>query len=47
MLESDYAKNNLDQQIELIVNQNKWFMDWDLNIDLERVLKKKEWGSSY
>ena len=32
---------------EEIADQIKWFMDWDIDIDLERVLKKKEWGSSY
>jgi hypothetical protein len=37
----------VDNYIEDVSNQSKWFMDWDINIDLERVLKKKEWGSSY
>jgi hypothetical protein len=33
--------------IDSIARHKRWFMDWDLNIDLERVLKKKEWGRSY
>jgi len=47
LIESHYAKTNLDQEISLIGSCGKWFMDWDIDIDLERVLKKKEWGSSY
>ncbi|UPT65541.1 MAG: RNA-directed DNA polymerase [Sphingobacteriales bacterium JAD_PAG50586_3] len=37
-------------EAQLIVDQisdSYWFMDWDIDIDLEGVLKKKEWGSSY
>lgn len=34
-------------EIEKIQNQKRWFMNWEKNIDLERVLKKKEWSSSY
>lgn len=37
----------VDEQIKRISSKTKWFMDWDEDIDLERVLKKKEWGSSY
>lgn len=37
----------IDRQISDICSPGKWFMDWDINIDLERVLKKKEWGNSY
>lgn len=49
---SKYCKANeanivVDGIINDITDQKKWFMDWDLDIDLERVLKKKEWGSSY
>ena len=33
--------------IEKIQEQNKWFMNWEQDIDLERILKKKEWTSSY
>lgn len=50
--EAKYCKNSdsnviIDNQINAIQEQGKWFMDWDIDIDLERVLKKKEWGSSY
>jgi hypothetical protein len=49
---SKYCNSNesnivMDGIINDIVSQKKWFMDWDIDIDLERVLKKKEWGSSY
>ena len=50
--EAKYCKNGdsnvvVDNIIKEIADQVKWFMDWDIDIDLERVLKKKEWGSSY
>ena len=50
--ETKYCKNgeshvNLQILIKEITDEKKWFMDWDIEIDLERVLKKKEWGSSY
>jgi len=38
---------SIEDNINDITSQGKWFMDWDTEIDLERVLKKKEWGSSY
>ncbi len=52
MRHSKYAVTNssnelIDNNIYEIKNEKRWFMDWDVNIDLERVLKKKEWGSSY
>ncbi|REC50678.1 hypothetical protein DRF62_18750, partial [Chryseobacterium piscium] len=34
-------------EIDKIELQKKWFMNWDQDIDLERILKKKEWSSSY
>ncbi len=37
----------VDSEIDKIINEKKWFMDWNQDIDLERVLKKKEWVSSY
>jgi hypothetical protein len=37
----------VEEMIKEITNQKIWFMNWDTDIDLERVLKKKEWGSSY
>lgn len=50
--QSRYSKPNdsneiVDAVINSINKQGKWFMDWDINIDLEKVLKKKDWGSSY
>lgn len=44
---SGYATKNLANIIKEITDQKIWFMNWDTEIDLERVLKKKEWGSSY
>jgi hypothetical protein len=44
---SGYATKNLAEKIKEITDQKIWFMNWDTDIDLERVLKKKEWGSSY
>ena len=37
----------IKSEIEKIQAQNIWFMNWNQDIDLERVLKKKEWISSY
>ncbi|WP_312509623.1 antiviral reverse transcriptase Drt3b [Chryseobacterium culicis] len=34
-------------EIDKIESQKKWFMNWEQDIDLERILKKKEWTSSY
>ncbi|TRX45357.1 RNA-directed DNA polymerase [Fulvivirga sp. M361] len=48
MRTSKYAKGGKEEdEIKEIMKQKTWFMDWDTEIDLERVLKKKEWGSSY
>jgi hypothetical protein len=48
MLESRFAKCGKEEaEINEITKQKIWFMDWDTDIDLERVLKKKEWGASY
>ena len=44
---SGYATTNLAEKIKEITDQKIWFMNWDTEIDLEKVLKKKEWGSSY
>ena len=49
---SKYCKSKeLNTVVDGIINdisdQGKWFMDWEIDIDLEKVLKKKEWGSSY
>lgn len=40
------GERNADK-IKEISDKKKWFMDWDTDIDLERILKKKEWTSSY
>lgn len=47
MQSSGYATSNLADKIKEITDQKIWFMNWNTEIDLERVLKKKEWGSSY
>ncbi|UZD24588.1 antiviral reverse transcriptase Drt3b [Algoriphagus halophytocola] len=47
MHSSGYATSNLADKIKEITDQEIWFMNWNTEIDLERVLKKKEWGSSY
>jgi hypothetical protein len=47
MQSSGYATSNLADKIKEITDQEIWFMNWNTDIDLERVLKKKEWGSSY
>lgn len=38
---------SIESKINDITRNNRWFVDWDKDIDLERILKKKEWGSSY
>ncbi|NMN37729.1 antiviral reverse transcriptase Drt3b [Pedobacter sp. SG918] len=37
----------IKSEIDKIQSQKRWFMNWEQDIDLERVLKKKEWTSSY
>lgn len=49
---SKYVKSNASnadiiEEINKIQTENKWFMDWTQEINLERNLKKKEWRSSY
>ena len=39
--------SNKDEIIEKISSEKKWFMDWNLDVDLGKELKKKEWGESY
>ncbi|MCW5206227.1 hypothetical protein VU08_04760, partial [Desulfobulbus sp. F5] len=41
-----YATKNLSEAIEQISSAKRWFMDWDTEIDLERVIKRKEFGSA-
>lgn len=36
-----------DVMISKISSVKKWFVDWDENINLERILKNKEWGATY
>jgi len=40
-------EERIEDKIKEINVFKKWFVDWNKNIDLERILKKKEWGSSY
>lgn len=52
MQTSKYTRNgaskiDIMKEIQKIANEKKWFMNWELDIDLERILKKKEWTSSY
>jgi hypothetical protein len=46
---SKYSSNPAEYNdiIQSIQSQNSWFMSWNEDIDLERILKKKEWSSSY
>lgn len=44
---SKYPTNNIPDEIKKIEEQKMWFMNWDPDIDLERILKKKEWSASY
>lgn len=44
---SGYCSKKLEEKIKEITDQGLWFMNWNTEIDLERILKKKEWGSSY
>jgi len=46
-VKSGTSSSDINILIQDICNQEKWFMDWDINIDLERVLKKKDFGTSY
>lgn len=46
--EAHYAKSGDEiGEISKISSYRSWFMDWDTEIDLERILKKKEWSSTY
>jgi len=38
---------SIESKIKEISVFKKWFIDWNNEIDLEKILKKKEWGSSY
>lgn len=49
IIKTGFCKNgeSIDSKIIDITCNKRWFVDWDKDIDLERILKKKEWGSSY
>jgi hypothetical protein len=49
LVESNYSKKETEQNqiIANIMKQKVWFIDWDKEIDLESILKKKEWGATY
>lgn len=38
---------DISVEIPKIEEQKTWFMNWNLDIDLEPILKSKEWGSTY
>lgn len=44
---ADGSNEIIDARINDICSNISWFIDWDTEIDLERVLKEKEWRSSY
>jgi hypothetical protein len=39
--------NKINAMRKKISSMKKWFVDWNTDIDLERILKTKEWGDSY
>ncbi len=50
VIHSNYSSNEpskVEAAINKILEQKLWFMNWDSDIDLEKVLKKKEWSSAY
>ena len=48
VINSRYAKDTeARSEIDKITQHATWFMNWDKDIDLERVLKKKEWAETY
>ncbi len=42
-----YPKGDINKRISAIMKMKQWFTCWDSNIDLERILKQKEWSSVY
>jgi hypothetical protein len=44
---SKYETTDIKKAVKQIEDKKMWFMNWDIDIDLERVLKKKEWSSAY
>ena len=47
LINSNYATTDFIRERDKIKEHTIWFMNWDEDIDLEVILKKKEWGSSY
>jgi len=48
MVHTSYLKTgDFTAEIKKIQDHKTWFFEWNQNIDLERVLKKKEWASTY
>lgn len=48
---SNYVKEGTSNVVVLDeitkIQKHQWFMNWQIEIDLEKLLKKKEWTSSY
>jgi hypothetical protein len=48
MVNSSYFKTgNFALEIKKIQDVGTWFFEWNQDIDLEQILKKKEWASTY
>lgn len=47
IVKGSHYSTSLTLAVTEIQQAKRWFMDWDTNIDLERIIKKKEFGSSY
>ena len=48
MVHSSYLKTgDFVAEVESIKGLGTWFFEWNQEVDLERVLKKKEWASTY
>lgn len=48
MVHSHYlSAGDFAGEIKAIEDLQPWFFDWNEDVDLERVLKKKEWASTY
>jgi hypothetical protein len=48
MVHSHYLKTgDFAGEVKKIQDLGTWFFEWNQEVDLERVLKKKEWASTY
>lgn len=48
MVHTSYLRTgDFATEINRIQDLKTWFFEWDQEIDLERILKKKEWASTY